>query len=230
MAILIVLTKVQWCVCAEIWHFWGSSNAGVWIESLLIELRAAPSVKEILSLEHDVGKYCYTWIYGNERLGQPSNWTDNSRFGKLCYGSLTYPSTELTAFNINSQRGAVLNYWFKIKYLVWSRALEMLYTHALFGSFSSLNTVITPTEIPSVQELLCRNISSPSCLHSLKWNHVREQLDTFAAIASASKGGRIGIEEFAEYLKLPISDVLRELFLLFDRVSNWLTDLLTILC
>ncbi|OXB64274.1 hypothetical protein ASZ78_002989 [Callipepla squamata] len=52
---------------------------------------------------------------------------------------------------------------------------------------------------------------------NLKWNHVREQLDTFAAIANASKGGRIGIEEFAEYLKLPISDVLRELFLLFDR-------------
>lgn len=53
---------------------------------------------------------------------------------------------------------------------------------------------------------------------------MREQLDTFAAIASASKGGRIGIEEFAEYLKLPISDVLRELFLLFDRVSSLLTD------
>ncbi|XP_052541906.1 lysophosphatidylcholine acyltransferase 2 isoform X2 [Tympanuchus pallidicinctus] len=55
---------------------------------------------------------------------------------------------------------------------------------------------------------------------NLKWNHVREQLDTFAAIASASKGGRIGIEEFAEYLKLPISDVLRELFLLFDRLIH----------
>lgn len=96
--------------------------------------------------------------------------------------------------------------------------------------FSSLNTVITPTEIPSVRELLYRNISSPSCLHSLKWNHVREQLDTFAAIASASKGGRIGIEEFAEYLKLPISDVLRELFLLFDRVSSCLTEFLTIFC
>ena len=96
--------------------------------------------------------------------------------------------------------------------------------------FSSLNTVITPTEIPSVQDLLYRNTSSPSCLHSLKWSHVREQLDTFAAIASASKGGRIGIEEFAEYLKLPISDVLKELFLLFDRVSNWLTDLLTMFC
>lgn len=53
---------------------------------------------------------------------------------------------------------------------------------------------------------------------------MREQLDTFAAIASASKGGQIGIEEFAEYLKLPISDVLRELFLLFDRVSSLLTD------
>ncbi|XP_075290105.1 lysophosphatidylcholine acyltransferase 2 isoform X2 [Opisthocomus hoazin] len=55
---------------------------------------------------------------------------------------------------------------------------------------------------------------------NLKWNHVREQLDTFAAIASASKGGRIGIEEFAEYLKLPISDVLKELFLLFDRLAG----------
>lgn len=154
-------------------------------------------------------------------LEQPSNWTDSSRFGKLFCGSLMYPSIELPAFNINNQRGIVLNYWFKVKYLLWSTALEVLYTHALLGSFSSLNTAITPTEIPSVQELLYRNISSLSCLHSLKWNHVREQLDTFAAIASASKGGRIGIEEFAEYLKLPISDVLKELFLLFDRVSNW---------
>ncbi|KFW92530.1 Lysophosphatidylcholine acyltransferase 2, partial [Phalacrocorax carbo] len=112
----------------------------------------------------------------------------------------------------------------------------MLYMHALFGCFSSLNTVITPTEIPSVQDLLYRNISSPSCLHSLKWNHVREQLDTFAAIASASKGGRIGIEDFAEYLKLPISDVLKELFLLFDRNGDGTIDFreyvigLSILC
>ncbi|OPJ77866.1 lysophosphatidylcholine acyltransferase 2 [Patagioenas fasciata monilis] len=71
---------------------------------------------------------------------------------------------------------------------------------------------------------------------NLKWNHVREQLDTFAAIASASKGGRIGIEEFAEYLKLPISDVLRELFLLFDRNGDGTIDFreyvigLSILC
>uniref|UniRef100_A0A663MDZ0 Lysophosphatidylcholine acyltransferase 2 n=1 Tax=Athene cunicularia TaxID=194338 RepID=A0A663MDZ0_ATHCN len=71
---------------------------------------------------------------------------------------------------------------------------------------------------------------------NLKWNNVREQLDTFAAIASASKGGRIGIEEFAEYLKLPISDVLRELFLLFDRNGDGTIDFreyvigLSILC
>ncbi|XP_066183953.1 lysophosphatidylcholine acyltransferase 2 isoform X2 [Sylvia atricapilla] len=71
---------------------------------------------------------------------------------------------------------------------------------------------------------------------NLKWNHVREQLDTFAAIASASKGGRIGIEEFAEYLKLPVSDVLRELFLLFDRNGDGTIDFreyvigLSILC
>lgn len=112
----------------------------------------------------------------------------------------------------------------------WKRSISNACARALFGYFSSLNTVITPTEIPSVQDLLYRNISSPSCLHSLQWNRVREQLDTFAAIASASKGGRIGIEEFAKYLKLPISDVLRELFLLFDRVSSWLTHMLTMFC
>ncbi|KFV12740.1 Lysophosphatidylcholine acyltransferase 2, partial [Pterocles gutturalis] len=75
-----------------------------------------------------------------------------------------------------------------------------------------------------ISDLLYGNISSPSCLHSLKWNHVREQLDSFAAIASASKGGRIGIEEFAEYLKLPISDVLKELFQLFDRNGDGTID------
>ncbi|XP_036922190.1 lysophosphatidylcholine acyltransferase 2 isoform X2 [Sturnira hondurensis] len=52
----------------------------------------------------------------------------------------------------------------------------------------------------------------------LNWDSVRKHLDEYAAIASSSKGGRIGIEEFAEYLKLPVSDVLRQLFALFDRV------------
>ncbi|KAJ6657168.1 hypothetical protein lerEdw1_002757 [Lerista edwardsae] len=54
---------------------------------------------------------------------------------------------------------------------------------------------------------------------NLKWDNIREQLDQFAAIARASKGGRIGIQEFADHLKLPVSDVLKELFALFDRVG-----------
>ncbi|XP_022410776.1 lysophosphatidylcholine acyltransferase 2 isoform X3 [Delphinapterus leucas] len=51
----------------------------------------------------------------------------------------------------------------------------------------------------------------------LDWDGICKHLDEYAAIASSSKGGRIGIEEFAEYLKLPVSDVLRQLFALFDR-------------
>ncbi|XP_070244518.1 lysophosphatidylcholine acyltransferase 2 isoform X2 [Bos mutus] len=51
----------------------------------------------------------------------------------------------------------------------------------------------------------------------LDWDGIRKHLDEYAAIASSSKGGKIGIEEFAEYLKLPVSDVLRQLFALFDR-------------
>ncbi|XP_030437257.1 lysophosphatidylcholine acyltransferase 2 isoform X1 [Gopherus evgoodei] len=59
---------------------------------------------------------------------------------------------------------------------------------------------------------------------NLKWDSIRDQLDTFAAIANTSKGGRIGMEEFAEYLKLPVSDVLKELFLLFDRNGDGTID------
>ncbi|CAH6776985.1 Lpcat2 [Phodopus roborovskii] len=54
----------------------------------------------------------------------------------------------------------------------------------------------------------------------LDWDGIRKHLDEYASIASSSKGGRIGIEEFAEYLKLPVSDVLRQLFALFDRLFD----------
>ncbi|XP_014300984.1 lysophosphatidylcholine acyltransferase 2 isoform X2 [Myotis lucifugus] len=54
----------------------------------------------------------------------------------------------------------------------------------------------------------------------LDWDGIRKHLDEYATIASSSKGGRIGIEEFAEYLKLPVSDVLRQLFALFDRLFD----------
>ncbi|XP_069495743.1 lysophosphatidylcholine acyltransferase 2 [Ambystoma mexicanum] len=59
---------------------------------------------------------------------------------------------------------------------------------------------------------------------NLKWDSVRTQLNEFAEIADASKGGRIGIEEFAKFLKLPVSDVLRELFSLFDRNGDGTID------
>ncbi|KAL1784064.1 lysophosphatidylcholine acyltransferase 2 [Sigmodon hispidus] len=58
----------------------------------------------------------------------------------------------------------------------------------------------------------------------LDWDSIRKQLDEYASIASSSKGGRIGIEEFAEYLKLPVSDVLRQLFALFDRNNDGSID------
>ncbi|XP_069757667.1 lysophosphatidylcholine acyltransferase 2 isoform X2 [Narcine bancroftii] len=59
---------------------------------------------------------------------------------------------------------------------------------------------------------------------NLKWDNIRKQLDNFAAIASKSKGGKIGIEEFAEHLKLPISPALKEVFSLFDRNSDGTID------
>ncbi|XP_078067034.1 lysophosphatidylcholine acyltransferase 2 [Mustelus asterias] len=59
---------------------------------------------------------------------------------------------------------------------------------------------------------------------NLKWDNVRKQLDTFAAIANKSKGGRIGVEEFAEYLKLPVTPALREVFALFDRNGDGTID------
>ncbi|XP_060109762.1 lysophosphatidylcholine acyltransferase 2 [Heteronotia binoei] len=59
---------------------------------------------------------------------------------------------------------------------------------------------------------------------NLKWGSIRDQLDQFAEIASASKGGRIRIDEFARHLKLPVSDVLEELFALFDRNGDGTID------
>ncbi|KAG8437778.1 hypothetical protein GDO86_008472 [Hymenochirus boettgeri] len=59
---------------------------------------------------------------------------------------------------------------------------------------------------------------------NLKWDKIRNQLETFASIAGSCKGGKIGIEEFADHLKLPVSDVLKELFSLFDRNNDGTID------
>ncbi|MGH0125234.1 UNVERIFIED_CONTAM: hypothetical protein FKN15_051668 [Acipenser sinensis] len=55
---------------------------------------------------------------------------------------------------------------------------------------------------------------------NLKLDNIKKELEGFAAIASESKGGRIRIEEFAKFLKLPISPALNELFTLFDRLFD----------
>ncbi|KAK3528067.1 hypothetical protein QTP86_020228, partial [Hemibagrus guttatus] len=71
---------------------------------------------------------------------------------------------------------------------------------------------------------------------NLKWDNMHKELENFATIAKSCKGGRIGIEEFAGFLKLPISPVLQELFALFDRDGDGTVDFreyvigMTVLC
>uniref|UniRef100_A0ABI0NVS6 Lysophosphatidylcholine acyltransferase 2 n=1 Tax=Bos taurus TaxID=9913 RepID=A0ABI0NVS6_BOVIN len=86
--------------------------------------------------------------------------------------------------------------------------------------FTRVEVEFMPVQVPSDEER-CDPVLFASTIRNvmaeLDWDGIRKHLDEYAAIASSSKGGRIGIEEFAEYLKLPVSDVLRQLFALFDR-------------
>uniref|UniRef100_A0A8C4DHP8 Lysophosphatidylcholine acyltransferase 2 n=1 Tax=Dicentrarchus labrax TaxID=13489 RepID=A0A8C4DHP8_DICLA len=71
---------------------------------------------------------------------------------------------------------------------------------------------------------------------NLKWDNVKKELEGFATMASSCKGGRITIEEFARFLKLPVNPPLEELFALFDRNGDGTIDFreyvigVTILC
>ncbi|XP_071387699.1 lysophosphatidylcholine acyltransferase 2 [Centroberyx affinis] len=71
---------------------------------------------------------------------------------------------------------------------------------------------------------------------NVKWDNVKKELEGFAAMANSCKGGRITIEEFASFLKLPVNPALEELFSLFDRNGDGTIDFreyvigVTILC
>lgn len=105
----------------------------------------------------------------------------------------------------------------------WSNAT--LHNTALFVQLLHRQLVIvghTHTDLhplPPLSKSLCPALllSSPVPL-SLKWDNVKKELEGFAAVACSCKGGRITIQEFASFLKLPISPALQELFALFDRV------------
>ncbi|XP_034021694.1 lysophosphatidylcholine acyltransferase 2-like, partial [Thalassophryne amazonica] len=77
---------------------------------------------------------------------------------------------------------------------------------------------------------------SCSLFKSLKLDNVKKELQGFATMASSCKGGRITIEEFARFLKLPVNPALEELFALFDRNGDGTIDFreyvigITILC
>ncbi|XP_006882537.1 PREDICTED: lysophosphatidylcholine acyltransferase 2B-like [Elephantulus edwardii] len=58
----------------------------------------------------------------------------------------------------------------------------------------------------------------------IDWNNIHRCLDEYAAIAAASKGGKVNIEEFATYLKFPVSKPLTQLFTLFDRNNDGSID------
>ncbi|KAG7468322.1 hypothetical protein MATL_G00141720 [Megalops atlanticus] len=103
-------------------------------------------------------------------------------------------------------------------------------------TFEDCRLMITAGELTLPMEAGLVEFTKISRKLNLKWDNVKKELEGFAAIANSCKGGRIGIEEFARFLKLPVSPPLQELFSLFDRNGDGTIDFreyvigVTVLC
>lgn len=53
----------------------------------------------------------------------------------------------------------------------------------------------------------------------MNFDNMKELLDKFCKIAQQNKGF-VTLEEFGQYLELPVSEALRDMFELYDRVSG----------
>lgn len=59
-------------------------------------------------------------------------------------------------------------------------------------------------------------------VHRLKPEKLEKELKQFSESAKKRKGEKINLKEFAEYLSVPVTEKLEDLFALFDEVSTFL--------
>lgn len=91
-------------------------------------------------------------------------------------------------------------------------------------TYEDCRLMITAGELTLPMEAGLVEFTKISRKLNLKWDNVKTELEGFATIASSCKGGRITIQEFATFLKLPVNPALQELFALFDRNGDGTID------